>query len=237
MEADSVQTVLARCRQSRQHNQRMRELLPTTGAVSLRANFARCAVDLSLEHHSALVRVTEAGEYGTAGALLRPILEAATVAFWFVYAATCDEIRVLPTTAIDNPPDDIPGLTDMLKVLIPTFPQIQVMADGLRAGGSAKWLHKYTHGGTPQLTRRGAVGWSEGEVILTLIRADLFSALATSVETVIAPNANLSAYVFGSRDELAAEFHDHFGGDPIPPQPHGLPVAPLLADGCGPPFG
>jgi hypothetical protein len=215
----------------------MRELLPTTGAVSLRANFAKCAVDLSLEHHSALVRVTEAGEYGTAGALLRPILEAATAAFWFVYAATCDEIRALPTTAIDNPRDDVPGLANMFKVLIPIFPQIQVMADGLRPGGSVKWLHKYTHGGTPQLTRRGALGWSEREVILTLIRADLFSTLATSVETVIAPSVPLSASVFGARDELATEYHTYFGGGPIPPQPHGLPVAPLLADGCGLPFG
>ncbi|MGO1069254.1 DUF6988 family protein [Lysobacter sp. CA199] len=236
MNPDSLQTILDRCRVSRGHNDRMRSLMPSDKAPSLRTNFARCAIDLALEHHSALVRVVAAGEYGTGGALLRPILEASTAGYWFIYVATCTEIQALPTTSIDNPSADIPGLGEMIKSLIPIFPQIQKMSDGFKAGGTAKWLHKYTHGSTPQLTRRGATGWTEDEVMLTLIRSDMFSDLAACLETAIAPNAALSEYAFSYRDELGFELQTRFATDPIPQQPNSLPVAPLLGDGCGPAF-
>ncbi len=235
MEPDALHTIKQRCRQSRQHNDRMKSLMPDEVAPSLRSNFARCAIDLALEHHSALIRVVEAGEYGTAGALLRPLLEAATIGYWFVYVAPCDEIRRLQTKTVDNPLNDIPMLGELLKSLTPVFPQITKMSEGLKAGGSAKWLHKYAHGGTPQLTRR-ANGWTEGEVVLTLIRADMFSDLAAALETVICPNEPLARYAFGTRDELAWELQRTFRVEPIAPQPHSLPAAPLLMDGCGPAF-
>lgn len=205
-------------------------------APSLRANFARCAIDLVVEHHSALIRVLDAGEYGSGGALLRPIPEAATAGYWFVYVATCNRIQLLPTTSVDNPAVDTPGLAKMLKSLVHTFPQIQKMSDELKRGGNAKWLHKYTHGGAPQLTRRVNGGWVEGEIILTLIQGDAFFTLAACLETVIAPNASLARCAFSDRDELAFELQTKFTTDPIVQQPHSLPIAPLLEDGCGPPF-
>jgi hypothetical protein len=214
----------------------MRSLMPEGVAPSLRANFARCAIDLALEHHSALIRVVMAGEYGTAGALLRPLLEASTTGYWFIYVAQCDEVQQLPTTSVDSPLVDIPGLGKMLELLTPIFPAIERMSEGLKAGGSAKWLHKYTHGGTPQLTRRVNGGWTEGEVMMTLIRGDMFSVLAACLETVLAPNEPLAHYAFGYRDELGRELQRTFSAGPIPPQPHSLPPAPLLLDGCGPPF-
>ena len=124
----------------------------------------------------------------------------------------------------------------MLKPLIPVFPTIQGIADGLKNGGTAKWLHKYTHGGVPQLTRRVGSGWHEGEVIMTLIRGDVFSVIAACLETVIAKNEALAAYGFGTRDELGLEMHRKFGIAQAPQQPYSLPPAPLLEDGCGPPF-
>jgi hypothetical protein len=214
----------------------MRALMPAGSAPSLRANFARCAIDLALEHHSALIRVVAAGEYGTGGALLRPVLEASTAACWFVYSAKCSEIQALPTAATENVTADIPGLADMLKTLIPVFPAIQSIADGLKSGGTAKWLHKYTHGGLPQLTRRVGNRWVESDVIMTLIRADVFSVIAASLETVIAKSEAIGAYCFGTRDDLGVELHEKFGRD-LPPQlPHSLPPAPLLEDRYGPPF-
>lgn len=214
----------------------MRALMPIESASSLRANFARCAIDLALEHHSGLIRVTDAGEYGTAGALLRPVLEASTAGYWFVYAATCREIQTLPTTSVDSPLADIPQLGEMLKRLTSTFPDIQKLSDGMKAGGTAKWLHKYTHGSAPQLTRRVNDGWTEGDVILTLIRGDMFAVLAACLETVVGSNAQLVDYGFNYRDELALELQTTFAVDPIPQRPHSLPVAPLLLDGCGPSF-
>lgn len=236
MESAALQNIAQRSLASRQHNDRVRSLLPGGAAASLRVDFARCAIDLALEHHSALVRVVQAGEYGAAAALLRPLLEAATAGYWFIYSAPCSAIQRLPTTSTDNPQADIPGLADMLKSLIPVFPPIQRMSDGLKPGGAAKWLHKYTHGGTPQLTRRAPEGWTLGDALLTLIRADMFSTLAACLETVIAPNEQLASYGFGYRDQLAWELQTSFQTESISPQPHSLPAAPLLLDSCGPPF-
>lgn len=150
-----------------------------------------------------------------------------------MYVASCNEICGLPTTTVENASTDIPMLSEMARLLVPIFPDIQTLVDDLKKGGRARWLHKYTHGGTPQLVRRGP-GWTEGEVMLTLIRADLFAVLGAALETAISPNPALSTYSFGRRDELAEEVSRLFGLPPIPQQPHGLPAA--LADGCGPPF-
>lgn len=233
MEPESLHVIQERASRSRKQNDRIKSLLPGGVAPSLRANFARCAVDLAMEHHSGLIRVVEAGEYGTAAALLRPLLESSTAAFWCMYVATCEEIRALPTNAVENAGEDIPMLRDMARSLVPIFPAVQTFVDELKRGGRAKWLHKYTHGGTPQLVRRYP-GWTEGEMMFTLLRADLFAVLGACLETAIAPNPTLSDYGFGRRDQLAEEMTTLFSIPPVAPQPHGLP--PALTDGCGPPF-
>lgn len=233
MENESLNVIQERIARSREQNDRIKAMLPCGVAPSLRSNFARCAVDLAMEHHSGLIRVVEAGEYGTAAALLRPLLESSTAAFWFMYVATCEEIRSLPTTLVENASTDIPMLGDMARLLVPIFPPVQIIVDELKKGGRAKWLHKYTHGGMAQLTRRGP-GWTEGEVMLMLIRGDLFSILSACLETVIAPNPELSAYGFSRRDELGEEMSVLFGVPRIAQQPHSLP--PARTDGCGPPF-
>ena len=233
MDKQSLAVIRERILKSREQNDRIKALLPGGGAPSLRANFARCAIDLAIEHHSGLIRVAEAGEYGTAAALLRPLLESSTSAFWFMYVATCAEIRALPRTAVEDASTDIPMLGEMARLLVPIFPAVQTLVNELKKGGRAKWLHKYTHGGTPQLIRRSP-GWTEGEVMLTLIRGDMFAVLGACLETVIASNPALSTYGFGRRDELAEEITSLFGVPQIAQQPHCLPVA--LTEGCGPPF-
>lgn len=231
MDAGSLQVIRDRCTESREQNDHFRALLLPTPSVSLRVDFARCAIDLALEHHSAFIRLVEAGEYGSAGALLRPILEASAIGFWFVYVAPLETIQCLSQDKEDNPVRDVPGLSDIAKALVPTFPLIQALVDGFKAGGPMKWLHKYAHGGTPQLNRRIGAGWEEKEVVLSLIRADIFCVLAGCLETVLAPSPALFAYGFPRRDELAEEFCVKFNAPPIPHQPHGFPEAPLLADG------
>ncbi|ASK93087.1 hypothetical protein KWH04_23310 [Xanthomonas campestris pv. trichodesmae] len=232
MEAESLNIILSRCAESRQQNELFRSLLPEDASHSLRVNFARCAIDLALEHHSALIRVVEAGEYGAAAALLRPILEASTIGFWFVYVASWEEIQSLQLDGCDNPIDDVPMLRDMAAQLTSTFPAIQSIVDEFKKGGAAKWLHKYAHGGTPQLNRRIGHGWTERDVMLMLVRADLFSVLAGCLETVLTPNPPLSSYGFARRDQLAGELSREFGGPQLPQQPHELPAAPLWSADC-----
>lgn len=233
MDRESLSTIRRRLAQSRGQSNKVRSLLPGGVAPSLRANFARCAIDLACEHHSGFIRLVEAEEYGTAGALLRPLLEASTAAFWFMYVASCKYIQALPTTPVESGAADIPDLQDMAKQLLPVFPPIKAIIDGFQKDGRARWLHKYTHGGTPQLTRRGS-GWNEDEVMLAIIRADTFAILGACLETAIAPNPALASYGFGRRDELGEEFGERFSASKILPQPHELPVA--LTDGCGSPY-
>lgn len=233
MDERSLEVIRERVARSRAQNERVKNLLPTGVAPSLRTNFARCAVNLAIEHHSGLIRVVEGGEYGTAGALLRPLLEASTAAFWLMYVASCKDIQALPTNAVENAVADIPMLGEMAPLLVAVFPPIQMIVDELKKGGRAKWLHKYTHGGTPQLIRRH-LGWTEGEVMLSLIRADLFAILSACLETAIEPNPALSNYGFTRRDQLAEEMTALFNLPKIAPQPHSLPVP--LTDGCGLPF-
>ncbi|WP_425521526.1 DUF6988 family protein [Xanthomonas translucens] len=63
----------------------MGRLLPTTHPPLLRADFARKAIDLAIEHHSSIIGLVMHQHYASAGALLRPLLEAAACAFWFMY--------------------------------------------------------------------------------------------------------------------------------------------------------
>jgi hypothetical protein len=132
MDNESLVVIRERIARSREQNDRIKTLLPSGVAPSLRANFARCAIDLAIEHHSGLIRVAEAGEHGTAAALLRPLLESSTAAFWFMYVATCAEIRGLPTTAVENASTDIPMLGDMARLLVPIFPAVQTIVDDLK---------------------------------------------------------------------------------------------------------
>lgn len=229
-----------RCRQSRALAGQIEQLMPAITPCCRRHDFAACAIDLALEHHRAIVTLVEVGELGTAAALIRPLLEASASAFWLVYAASDEKIAALPTEpTVETSNHDIPMLGEMATALTPFFPAIVGLTDGLSKKGSrtARWLHKYTHGGTPQLARRDrANGWLEAEVILALLRADLFAVLGASVQTVLSANDDLRRYVFGQRDALGAEVASKFGAA-VPggqPQAHPAPDksccgAPLFA--------
>lgn len=235
MDSTSLKKIMERAQDSRTQSDRVNALRRYGPALSLRKDFARCAIDLACEHHSAIIRLVCSGEYGSAAAMQRPLLEAGGAASWLLYSATCKEIQHLATDreAAEGRGPDLPLIGRMLKDLQPTFPKIKVLADGLQNRGPATWLHKYTHGGTAQLVRRPS-GWIMEEVLLLLIRADTFAVVAAAHETVIEANADLSMYAFGRRDDLGVELQREFGTEPVEQQPHTLP--PALADGCGPPF-
>lgn len=233
MDAQSRQAILNRAAESHQQYERVITLLPKTAPPSLRAQFARCAISLGLEHHAAIFRLIQVDSYGSAAALLRPLLEANTSAFWLMYIADCPYIRSLPTTKNAGRAADIPQLDKMAPPLARIFPPIQTLVDGLRNNGPASWLHKYTHGGMPQLLRRGD-GWSVGDVMHLLLAADIFSILGPCLETVIEPNPGMTAYAFPRRDAIGEEMVRVFGIPTPPEQPHALPA--VLDDGCGMPF-
>jgi hypothetical protein len=228
-----LNAIKARAAKSRAQNNLIIELTPGSAPPSLRSNFARCAVDLAIEHHSALIRVTEAGEYGTAAALIRPILEAATTGYWCMYVASCETLKALPTTPFGIQSEDVPMMRPMLEKLKDTFPEIGALIQAFEPGGFIKWLHKATHGSIPQLTRRGR-GWTAQEVTGLLVLADLFAVLAGCLETVIADNPQLAAYAYARRDALAVETAERAGEPKPAPDVRRLPRP--QTDECGPPF-
>ncbi len=233
MDEQAKERIRIRCQESLQQNETFRRLLPEVGPDTLRFDFARCAIDLALEHHSAIVGLMLHGHYGSAGALLRPLLESGVCAYWLVYEADCDWVRDLSKAARGESTRDIPGLDDMLKSIKTKFPHVVDLWRGLQNKGPGTWLHKFTHGGVLQLSRRGYVdGWTEKDVWMHLLCADIFSTAATAVGTVISDAPDLAVYVFPRRDALGHEIVGFLGIPPIPSQPHHLPMPSL--DGCGP---
>jgi len=231
-------TVIDRCKHSRTLAREIEQLMPTVGPCCRRHDLAACTIDLALEHHRALVALVEARDVGAAAALIRPLLEASTSAFWFVYAASDQQVLALSINPSEETPEhDIPTLKPMLDALKSYFPAISSLAEALASKGSrtALWLHKYTHGGTPQLIHRDRVsGWREKEVLLALLRADMFTVLGASVATVRANKEDFRRYIFGQRDALAAELTRRFGVT----IPHGQPQIHPIPDKhcCGEPL-
>lgn len=158
MDVSSLETINARAEESRQQNIQARRLMRAGAAPSLRADFARCSIELACEHHSAIMRLVLAGEYGSAAAMLRPLLEASGNAAWLLYVASCDVIQALPTdaaTAEGRGFRDLPLIDELARALQHIFPVVKDLYDALQSRGPATWMHKYTHGGTAQLVRRG----------------------------------------------------------------------------------
>jgi hypothetical protein len=119
MDEQERDAIKRRADESQKQLDTVRSLLPKNTATSLRADFARCAIDLACEHHSAVIQLVRAGEYGSAGALLRPLLEASITASCLLYAVTCDYIRSLHTSVTAGRAPDIPQLERMLDHLHP----------------------------------------------------------------------------------------------------------------------
>jgi hypothetical protein len=230
--------IKARCQQSRVLAAATTQLAPVIRPCCRRHDFATCAVELALEHQRSHVQLVEAGELGSAAALFRPLLEAAASASWLIYAATDEEILTLPTDPnVLSSPHDIPMLGDMATALLPYFPDMSIMIAGLarKGAGAARWLHKFTHGGTPQLARRERMsGWLELEVIAGLIRSDMFAIAALSNVTVRCPDPAFRSHVFMTRDRLAAEMNETIGSSIPLDRPHELPVPDKAC--CGSPL-
>lgn len=145
--------ITARCQQSRALWAKTEDLAPAIRPCCRRHDFAVCAADLALEHQRAIVRLVEAGELGSAAALQRPLLEASASASWLVYAASDETIMALPTDPnVQSAREDLPMLGELAGDLLPYFPAMTTLIQGLakKGNGAARWLHKYTHGGTPQ---------------------------------------------------------------------------------------
>lgn len=199
-------------------NTELRQRVSQMTPCCLRHQFSLSAVDLALEHHQAIGRLFRKGLHGSAAALVRSLAEATTAAYWFNYIASDDEVAKLPTDPMAEAEQiDVPKLLAVSQKLVTLFPPMSGIRDALQSRGpeSLRWLHKYTHGGTPQLLRRPfALGWTEFEVHHKLLLADLLAGGAAQSTIVFRPDPALDAAVVGIRHALDAWRVQYFGGEP-----------------------
>lgn len=203
--------------------------LGNVDACCLRHQLSQCAADLALEHHQAIRRLLSRRMYGSGAALLRPLAESATTAYWFSYIATDRQISALPSDpAIETSLIDLPGILEMTGSLIPFFPAMSMIQDGLKKKGHGylRWLHKYTHGDMPQLVRRNiALGWEEVEVQRNLLIADLLATAAAQSIATFRPDTVLVSVVLAHRKKLDAWRANYFGGSSST-EDDGIPSSP-----------
>ncbi|UKE73088.1 DUF6988 family protein [Xanthomonas graminis] len=199
--------------------------MPTTRPPLLRADFARKAIDLAIEHHSAIIGLVMHQHYASAGALLRPLLESAACAFWLMYSASSDRVLELEKASRGLSTADTPTLGDMLKSLKGVLPDAEDLRRSMENKGAGTWLHKFTHGGLLQLGRRGNDQmWSEREILTHLVVGDLFLVTAISVGSLAYDAPELGALSFWHRDMLAKESAALQGLQSVPPQASQLPL-------------
>lgn len=201
-------------------NVELRHHLARLKPCCLRHQFSLSSVNLALEHHQAIGRLFRKGLYGSGAVLVRSLAEAATAAYWFNYIASDEEVTQLPTDPmVEAAKIDVPKLSVVADKLVPLFPPMSSIRNALQSRGpdSLRWLHKYTHGGTPQLLRRPlTLGWTEVEVHHKLLLADLLAGSAIHSTLVFRPDPNLEALLVGARQALDTWRVMYFGGEPTP---------------------
>jgi hypothetical protein len=137
-----------------------------------RLKLAAASLDLAFEHHAAIARLSSLGHYGSANALLRPLIEAVIAALWLAYCASDHQAASLEqgsfTTNIDKMSNQ---LTRKLGK------RLQRLKDMLR-DELGKIFHGFTHGGMDQLRWRvpfAGEGNNHGyrQIVSTLIISDI----------------------------------------------------------------
>lgn len=200
-------------------------LLNKLSSTSKRARLALSAVNLSNEHHSALVRLVLTEHYASAAAMLRLIGEASACAHWIAYVADSEWV----SRAEHDSTWDTPNLDDMIRALANSGLPIEGIEALRKLLQRAEWrrFHKFTHGGLVQLTRRErAETFSETENFFHLNLADSFFLAGVAVGTVLAPSDALFDFVGAERKRVNCEAVDLFGAARAP-EWRGLPPTPF----------
>lgn len=114
----------------------------------LRLVLAASSLDLAFEHHSAIARFSHLGYYGSANALIRPLMEAVIAGLWLAYCATGHQAKLLDEGRLTT--DMNAMLRQLSKKLGKRMQRLRdVMLDEV-----GKVFHGFTHGGMEQLRWR-----------------------------------------------------------------------------------
>ena len=197
----NVDLLQARCKIATEQALRIHQLMPVEEPLSSRHRLARCSIALAMEHHVSITTLVSVGNYSSAAALLRPLMEAGACGFWLTYACTAERLE-----ALLHGRDETPTLPKMINQLtrVPGLYGVRKLAGMLPKEG--RYLDSYTHGGMAQLAQRD---WKKpfdlSRNMHTLMASDMFALAGAAIGTVIYDAKDLSVYLGMRRDQIAEE--------------------------------
>ncbi len=196
--------------------------VPRQEPATPRHRLARSALALALEHHASITTLSAVGNYSSAAALLRPLMEAGACAFWIVYACPPPLLTMIMAGERDTP--TLPKMLQSLRK-VAGLEGVDRLAEMLPREG--RYLDSYTHGGMSQLGQRDwMTGFSSQRTRHTLMVADMFAVAAAAVATVIYDAPELFQYLGERRDQLRLETIA-MSGRTVPDEPwRAFPKAP-----------
>ncbi len=222
-----TQIPVARCLQSQRMHAAMWPLVACQAPALPRYALVASTVALAHEHHSSIIKLVEAGNFGSAAALIRPLIETAITGAWALYCAPAEVIEGLFWNK-----QKMPKPNSMLTA-IERRPELKEKL-GLKKlmEGKGTLFHRFTHGDMDQLRRRfNAHGYtfSEQENLGTLYISDLMLLLSATIFSVTTRERSLELFLEHHANSIVFELRD--GGAELPEwegwQPLPDPLIPL----------
>jgi hypothetical protein len=146
---------------------KLRELLPCDEYPSNTKNsFLFAYVDIALEHHEAISLLIKSKLFGSAFALVRPLIETMLRALWINAVATEIEIEKASRDKLN-----FPSMSQMVKEIDKSYSTDTFFQSFKGSGWKA--MCSYAHSGAHQIARRFTNGevkpsYSEGEILEVL---------------------------------------------------------------------
>jgi hypothetical protein len=139
---------------------------PDMKALDTKTTFLRGYVDIALEHHEAILLLIKTKLFGSAFALVRPLIETMLRGLWINALATASQIE-----EASQDKDIFPAMSQMLAEIDQTY------ATGafFQSFKGSNWaaMCSYAHSGARQIARRFTKGevkprYSDGEILEVL---------------------------------------------------------------------
>lgn len=220
----NVDILQDRCKAATEQALRIRQLMPVTEPRSPRHRLVRCSIALAMEHHTSIITLVSVGNYSTAAALLRPLMEAGACGFWLTYACPPERLEILLQGR-----DETPTLPKMISHLarIPGLYGVRKLAEMLPKEG--RYLDSYTHGGMAQLAQRDwKTPFDLPRNLHTLMVSDMFAVAGAAIATAIYEAEDLFDYLGVRRDQIGDEVSARTGKHKIKDPWIPLPAPTLL---------
>jgi hypothetical protein len=158
-----VPTLVERICESQKINARIAELLAGVYTDERKLTFPLAYLNLSLDHHQAILLLMKSQLYGSALALVRLVFEAMIRAHWVAQCASENQIN----EAAENDDFKFPKMDDMVTAVDQAYSDPNDKPSNFfRQAKKDAWkaTNSYTHSGLRQLARQFSLGSCRGEV-------------------------------------------------------------------------